>query len=234
LEGWEIYTEGLKTIGNWSNQPKYEGFWGFVYDWQTLISGGVALLAGLVVYAQLRIQRQQLDEERRKYNDLLKRQERAARIRIPHALAELMVFVEEGFYLWTTGGLKALKLPPQPIEVLMSAAEAIDDQSYESVRELVSALQIFESRHLERKGLSHFDPGQVAVDLAKLEFQIDRLFPFGRMANDEPVPFVKPAKEEIAKIFGKHETRLTMRAGNTANIQERLQRALRLVPDGKK
>lgn len=229
LEEWEIYTEGLKTIGMCSTQPKYDGFWGYVYDWQTLISGAVALLAGAVVYAQLVVQRKQLAEERRKQLELSKRQERAARIRIPHALAELMEFVENGFTAWVRGTLNSVKLPLRPVETLMSVAEAIDDTSYQTVRELVSALQVFESRHLERKRRSHFHPGQAAVDLAKLEFQIDRLFPFGRMSNEESVPFVKPVKDDIAAVFSKHEMRLSGK-GKASNIKERLEQALRLVP----
>lgn len=228
MENWEIYTEGLKAIGIWSTQPKYEGFWGFVYDWQTLISGGVALLAGVVVYAQLVVQRKQLAEERRKHLDVLKRQERAARIRIPHALAELMEFVENGFIAWGARSLNTIKLPVRPVETLMSVAEAIDDTSYETVRELVSALQVFESRHLEKRR-SHFDPGQAAVDLARLEFQIDRLFPFGRMSNEDAVPFVKSYKEDIAAVFRKHKIRLSGK-GKASDIEERLEQALRLVP----
>jgi hypothetical protein len=88
----------LAAIGMRSTQPKYDAFLGFVYDWQTLISDGIALLAGVVVYAQLVVQRKQLAEDRRKQLELSKRRERAARIRIPHVLAELMEFVEDGFY----------------------------------------------------------------------------------------------------------------------------------------
>ncbi len=134
-----------------------------------------------------------------------------------------------GFIAWGGSTLSSIKLPMRPVETLMSVAETIDDSSYETVRELVNALQVFESRHLERKRRSHFHPGLAAVDLARLEFQVDRLFPFGRMSSEEAVPFMKPDKDDIAVVFSKHEMRLSGE-GKAPDIEERLEQALRLVP----
>ncbi|MDI7865338.1 hypothetical protein MRS76_25980 [Rhizobiaceae bacterium n13] len=231
MENWDFYFEGLKAIGSISSQPKYQGVVGFLYEWQTLVSGSIALTAGALVYGQLRVQRQQLENDRLKHRDLLKRQERAARIRIPHALAELSEFVEEGLKLWVAGSkLNALELPTKPVDTLMAVAEWLDEASYESVHELVSALQVFQSRHLE-PGRSYFGRGQPGKDLAVLAFHIDRLFPFGRLKNDEPVHFVRPNRDDIAATLQRYHSSLVLHAGSETVIKQRVQQVLNLLPD---
>jgi len=36
--------------------PDYTGFWKLLYDWQTIIAGGAAIIGGVVAYVAGRIQ----------------------------------------------------------------------------------------------------------------------------------------------------------------------------------
>lgn len=229
MEQWEFYWDGLRTVGEWSSQPKYEGMIGVIYDWQTLISGILALIAGGAVYAQLRLQRMQLEDDRKKHSDQMKRQERAARIKIPHALANLTDFIEKAYASWLLGELRKCTLPHTPVQTLMAVSEAIDHLSYKTVRDVVSELQVFESRHLNKE--TNFHPGQVAIDLAKLKYQVDRLFDFGRMATDAPIDLISPSNNEIRTILHRAKTDLILKGFTAKEVEARFDSALALIPN---
>lgn len=201
MSEWELYLNGFKTLNVWSDAPKYTGIIGILYDWQTLISGLLAIVAGAAVWWQVRLQRTQINDERDKHIDLMQRRERSARMRIPHALSKLSQFFEDGYKAFENRKLHDLSLPQEPIETLMSVSESIDAQSYESVKELVDHLQVFEARHLRLKNPMERSESLALVDLAKLKFMTDRLYELGRAKNHAPVPFVMPTREELEALM---------------------------------
>jgi hypothetical protein len=227
---WEYYWRGMRLAWEWTFPEKYPGLVGLAYDWQTLISGFLALLAGGIVYYQTRVQKKQFEEERRDREVSERRRERAARIRIPHALADLSKFVEEGFVHWVKGNLLEHQLDPGPVETLKQVSEFIDDDSYDSVRELVNAIQVFQSRHLQAG--SKFLPGQAGIDLADLKYQIDRLYGFGRKVTNDPVPYVKADHEVITKILREQKLPLMQVTNGSPQVKTLVDQAILITPKG--
>lgn len=199
MENWELYLRGMNTIAQWNDVPKYSGLLGILYDWQTLISGVLAIVAGAAVWWQVRLQRKQINDERNKHLDQMQRRERSARIRIPHALSKLSQFFEDSYKAFEYQSLDGLSLPQGAIETLMSVSESVDDQSYESVKELVSHLQVFEARHLRLKSKMERSEHLLVIDLATLKFMTDRLYDLGRAKNYDPVPHIKATREDLEK-----------------------------------
>lgn len=197
MSEWELYLNGMNAIAKWNDVPKYTGLLGILYDWQTLISGVLAIVAGAAVWWQVRLQRAQINEERSKHIDQIQRRERSARIRIPHALSKLSQFFDDGYNAFENNSLEKLSLPQDAIETLMSVSESIDSQSYESVKELVSHLQVFEARHLAPKSRMERSVHLAVIDLATLKFMTDRLYDLGRAKNHDPVPPIKPTREHL-------------------------------------
>ncbi len=76
----------------------------FLYDWQTLISGGLAVLAAIatVIYLrrQIRIQQVQADLQRDQYEQENRQRVKAALIRVPHALVEIHDYLVGCYEAW--------------------------------------------------------------------------------------------------------------------------------------
>lgn len=107
---------------------------------------------------------------------------KAALIGIPHALVAIQRYLEGCFEAWENESPDDRPQPPtEALHVIMDAAY-VDDESFESMRQLVVHSQTFESR-LSSTGMKR--PvnalSDMVIDLAELSYLTLRLFEFGRM-----------------------------------------------------
>lgn len=172
---------------------------GFVYDWQTLIAGGLAVgaaaITGYLLWVQIRDQRNEVKRQQKAVN-------LAARIRLPHALAELNAYWSACFDAWRNGAPQSRPTPPfAALETVMKAAPVVDDKSFKSMQILVELAQAFESRlnHHGRARPRNISEVMVA-DIGELTWLTNRLYEFGRMEVEE-IPYVKPTRSEIEEVL---------------------------------
>ena len=201
MEDIHLWIEVLGMIAKWNQRPGYEGFWGFLYDWQTLISGVFALAAGAFVWLQVLQQGHQIQTEKEKHADLMKRRERAARIRIPHALSKLSAFYEHSYSAFISNTSFKGEIEPSAVQVLMEVSEAIDEISYESVNQLVIQTQVFEARHINADGSHKTSDHLYIIDLSRLKYLIDRLYDYGRLKSNDPVEYIAPDRATLEETL---------------------------------
>lgn len=173
----------------------------FLDRWQTLISGVLAVVAaGVTVYFLVR----QIEIEYRRDRISSKRAETGARIRIAPALSPLSVYVDEAFLHWARQDRTAPfpVFPHASIETLMQVSIDVDDETFQSIRELVQWAQVFEARVTGFLGRDTKPPvnwREVLVsDLMYLSCLISRLYKYGR---DQvlSLPFEEPSTEEMVR-----------------------------------
>ena len=207
-------------------------FWLLLDHWQTLVSGLLALGgAGISLFYlhkqikaqgdQLGLQKEAIDQQRvaldqqreatdqqqRQFEEKLRREEAAARIRIPHALSKFTRYNHSAMLAWEKQDPSARGQPPHDaIETLMEVAVAIDPRSYQSVQMLVQHMQVFEDR-LDAKGnawssaINEEDNRlrNMILDAAKMKYLVDRLYDYGRDRSRE-VPYSPPTMEQLYDI----------------------------------
>jgi hypothetical protein len=105
----------------------------FFYDWQTLISGGLAILAALatVIYLrrQIAIQQEPVDLQRAQYQQENRRKVKVALIGVPHALVEIHSYVFGCFDAWKAENPDDRPAPPtDAVMLIMDAAAHVDDE----------------------------------------------------------------------------------------------------------
>jgi len=171
----------------------------FLDRWQTLISGVLAVAAaGVTVYFLAR----QIEIESRRDRMSARRAETGARIRIAPALSPLSVYVDEAFLHWARQDRTALfpALPHASIETLMQVSIDVDDDTFQSIRELVQWAQVFEARvtgFLVQDTKPPVNWREVLVsDLMYLSCLINRLYKYGR-DQVSSLPFEEPSAEEM-------------------------------------
>lgn len=176
---------------------------GFFYDWQTLITGLLAVLAatvsGILLWKQIQDQRAQSDKaEQQKV--------RAVLIQVPHALAEINEYLVTCFDAWKRKKPDDRPRPPSAaLKVIMDAAAYVDDASFKSMQQLIIKAQTFESR-LASPGRQrpHNVLDIMIADIAELSYLTIRLFKFGRMDEDAPsIPYVKPTRADCEIILAR-------------------------------
>ncbi|MCC5780762.1 hypothetical protein H7H48_16995 [Nitratireductor sp. B36] len=167
----------------------------FLHEWQTLIAGGLALIGASFVYRQL------LDE-RRRHRLERERRTKAARIRTPHALQEIHNYLDACLEQWiATAPPERVDPPFSALNTLMEGAVDVDEQSYESIQELVFHAQAFDARVSEpvfSRPMNY--RGTMGVDLMTFYYLADRLYDFGRM-RVEKLPYIPPTRHDLCQIF---------------------------------
>ena len=160
--------------------------------WQTLIAGMLAALgAGATIWVLL----YQAKEEKR-------RREKAARIRVPHALSPLTSYLNFCFETWLepSSRQKFPDLPNAEIEVLMQVAPDIDEDTFETISEVVISTQSFADRakSFTAAGRSPVTRARAILiaDIAYLLFLTNSLYAYGRL-EAKSIPLCKPTRTEL-------------------------------------
>lgn len=173
----------------------------FLYDWQTLISGGLAILAALatVIYLrrQIALQQEQVDLQRDQYQQESRQKVKTALIGVPHALVEIHSYLGGCFDAWKAENPDDRPAPPtDALTIIMDAAAYVDDESFDSFRHLVIASQTFETRIASPgRQRAHNTLSTMIVDLAELSYLANRLLRFARMEpGAEAIPYVKSTR----------------------------------------
>lgn len=178
------------------------GFTAWLYDWQTLIAGGLALCAALIttffLFNQIDIQKSALKAQVEKDNRELDQQRKAALIQVPHALAEIGLYITDCYAGWQKQDLtKCPKAPKDAIKVLMTAAPYANSNSFKSFQILIVNLQIFETRIMAANLKNNEDAlRMMGVDLAVLAYLNARLFNYARFIELE-IPYTEPTYDEL-------------------------------------
>lgn len=172
----------------------------FLDKWQTLASGLLAVAAALVTVVYLR---RQINIERDRLNSEKDRALKGARIRVPHALSPLSRYAKEAFLYWVANDpdhQPVPKFPHQAVETLMQIAVDVDDETFQSLRELVLWLQIVEARtHVLSSGGQERSLNWREVfiqDLLRLNCLTNRLYDYGR-GDVLTLPYAEPTRKEM-------------------------------------
>lgn len=167
---------------------KYNNFWlDTAYDWQTLIT---ALIAGVSAAIAAYLLWRQVDDQRKENQRTREQQQIAARIKMPHALAQLSEYWKHCFRAFIADDLtkKTTTLPTDALEVIMAAAPTVETDTFNIMRTLVTQSQVFESR-LRSAQTRHIGnmTQTLLVDVASLDFLTDSLYDFARFETDRLV-----------------------------------------------
>jgi hypothetical protein len=180
----------------------------FFYDWQTLLSGGLAVLAALAIVVYLRrqiaLQQEQVDLQRNQYRQENHQKVKTALIGIPHALVEIHSYLIGCFDAWKAEKPDNRPAPPtNALKVIMDAAAYVDDESFDSFRHLVINSQTFETRIVSPgRQRAHNTLGTMIVDLAELSYLTTRLFRFARAEpGAETIPYDKPTRSDLEEAL---------------------------------
>ncbi|MER8589495.1 hypothetical protein NKH19_30580 [Mesorhizobium sp. M1338] len=207
-------------------EPKYDSWLLVLYDWQTLITGLLAVVAAVVggglLVVQIRDQRRQFQEERRQ-------QIKATLIQIPHALTEMNSYLVGCYDAWKRKTPDERPRPPsEALKIIMDAAAVVDEGSFKSMQQLIVNAQTFESR-VQSPGRQrpHNVLDTMIVDIAELSYLTTRLFKFGRMDEDtKTIPYVKPTRGDLEEVLARDfDLKLLL---ETDPLLARVERALRL------
>lgn len=191
-----------------------DSFW--LRDYQTLIVGILTLVVGvfgLVVALktikrlseQVNAQNQQLEQQKKQLElqtqereETKDQQRKAALIGVPHALDEIQRYNLGCFRAWMAEDLTVRPEPPHSaLRVIMDAVPYVDDESFESFRELVVLSQVIEARiGSHRKIREHQRLQTMLADVAAMAYLTERLFEFSRM-EVKTIPYVKPTRDNL-------------------------------------
>jgi hypothetical protein len=154
------------------------------FEWQTLIT---AAIAGLPAAVAAWLLWRQVDDQRKENRRVKQQQQIAARIKMPHALADLSEYWKHCFQAIISEDLskKTDVLPVGALETIMAAAPTVEAETFEIMRRLVTTSQVFESRFrsAQARPTSNIIP-TLLVDVAKLDFHTDSLYEFARFETD--------------------------------------------------
>jgi len=181
LEVDAIY-EHIDTLGQW------------IYDYQTIIAGLIAVFAAGVTVRRLSTQ---IDLQRSQQLWELQKEQRASRATLHHALSQIEDYLVRTFDALAMQNTVLPKMPIQAIDSLILAATCADKQSYETFHRLISGLQMFQSR-------LQVNPDKIndawwmdrMLDLLVISCATGRLFLYARDPNHE-LPFEKPTEQLV-------------------------------------
>ncbi|WP_273728802.1 hypothetical protein [Brucella gallinifaecis] len=192
------------------------GFVGWLYDWQTLIAGGLAIGAAAVTTCflicqtkllaqQNRNQRKAITNERRKEIREAERQRKLALIPVSHALSEIDDYLKASFEAWENNKPKERpESPSDALRIIFQAAPYVDLESFESFRQLIVESQTFESRYSRQKDLRLTDilPRMIA-DIGTYKYLTDRLYNYARFEKGHhSIPYNEPTYADLhSSIF---------------------------------
>jgi len=166
-------------------------------EWQSLVAGLFATIVGLftaaLIWSQLYVQKQQIEERRR--SEAL-----GATARLPDALSKLSSFTKQCVRYLTNKHDRVMAAPPTPpseaIQAIQESVRYVDPLSAKQLYELIVHYQILNSR------LPDFGPdgswleGQDFYDVALLQSHVNRAFPFARNSSDE-IPGGSFTRDEV-------------------------------------
>ncbi|ESZ17733.1 MULTISPECIES: hypothetical protein [unclassified Mesorhizobium] len=199
---------------------------GLLYDWQTLVTGLFALFGAFLLWVQIRDQKRQFKLEREQVILEGKRENLAARIGLPHALAELTKYWQASFEAWKKEDPDSRPKPPPlgALKTVMEAAVLVDQETFRSMQELVIHAQAFEARvdtPKSERALNFFET--MIFDIARLSYLTNRLYDFGRMRADK-TPYVPPTREELERELYRDLGMYALPAGDPLN--DRIRKAM--------
>lgn len=177
---------------------KYNNFWlDLAFDWQTLVTG---VLAGVPAAIGAWLLWRQINEQRNEVSRAREQQEIAARIRMPHALAQLSDYWKHCFraILAEDLSLKVEPLPLEALETIMAAAPTVNPQTFKIIQRLVVSSQVFESRLRTSKVslIGNMIP-TLLTDVASLDYNTDALYDYARFETDN-VDIGEPDRKALA------------------------------------
>lgn len=218
---------------NWFSDPSQ-----CLFEWQTLISGGLALAAAGLTVIYLKKQIIQSDEFHRIE---LRREHNAARSVLPVALAAISEFCNEiaeqvataiedrnkndfnaGFEENSSGGAEQkifvpVSLPGEVITTMKDFVETLSDSpNVRHVAELLSSLQILQARFcsfdLQQIGVLH-SLYSLLLDAAKVKLLTDSIYNYGRFVDENCFSIVNQESFDAAwkSIQGKAQGLVFMR-----------------------
>lgn len=182
------------------NAPKFSNpVVNALYDWQTLITGLLALAGAILLWIQIRDQRQQYTHDREQTALERKRENLAARIGLPHALSELNIYWKACLQAWKQKDPDVRPKPPplSALKTIMDAAVLVDEATYSSMQKLIIYAQAFEARvgmPVAERPINFFET--MIVDIARLSYLTNRLYDFGRMSAEQ-VAYVPPNRQDL-------------------------------------
>lgn len=121
----------------------FEVFGQWIYDYQTIIAGRLAVFGAIITVRRLSTQ---IDLYRSQQLWELEKEQRASRAELHNALSQIEDYLVRTFDALATQNSVIPKMPAQAMDSLILAATFADKQSYETFHRLVSGLQIFQSR----------------------------------------------------------------------------------------
>ena len=150
----------------------------FVFDWQTLMAGLLALVGAA---ATVWVIRTQIDDEHERHKDAIYRKSLVARAQMPDALSELSHFTEDCVIEYDRKTKAPTNRRSGAVDVLKNAIEFIDNTTALEVFDLVSFYQVHNARLYSsigsRGGIMDSDR---LYDTTKLRCLTDRLFSYAR------------------------------------------------------
>lgn len=179
----------------------------FLYRWQTLIAGGLALAGAYLTVAELE---RQLAQEREQEGRRRWRKHYAARAGLPSALTQIVEYarqslsVLEGIALPGSGsrvihspGWARPEIPSVPKEALATLQTCIESADQASMPKLARTLEEFQILHARLDGLmddispgssmivTTFYLGEQIVDYLEFDIRCSKMFDYARRVTDE-------------------------------------------------
>lgn len=207
----------------------------WLYTWQTLISGllalGAAYLAARKVGEQIRVMREQIAMEKRHRDDGIASKQRVARVAILHALSEMCSYTEQCMDALSSVPTPTSP-PPEPtksVTALMSGVEYLPEAPAETLVQLLQHYQVHRAR-LGQTPATAGDPLELVFDCIWLRHLTDRLFEYCRGEKSD----VHPAPDQAT--FAELKTAYTMCNGGLSGALTRqlavMQMCKRRASDG--
>lgn len=211
----------------------------FLFNWQTLVTGFMALGAAWwtisKIQTQILLQKDFNRDEAERYAEQQEREMWAARAHMHDALSGLCVFTENCFgYIASDHNPAAIpQSPVEDIAVFKSGIRHLDRQSADQIKILISKYQVHNSRLFNLASRQNLNrTAQQLVDLAELRWYIERVFDYARYEVDA-VPVSEPNQRDIQAAMGRAmQQNLNYQFTHVAEWTEFQRRAARSFPPG--
>lgn len=177
-------------------------------EWQTLISGFIALLAALIT---VRTIKQQIATEEIRHKEERERRAFAIRARIPSALSELSTYIESCFRGVFLADKTIIKSAPNVTDIFSDHVEFCDEETAKNIYRIICEYQILNSRiqsHFSG-GFAHIPKESRLCDCLKFHHMTLKMFDYAR--NEEKTFLLNELNMENKKDIA-HIIRLTDKA----------------------
>lgn len=170
------------------------GLWNFLYNWQTLTSG---ILAVIVATVTVFVIHWQISEERKRHADALYRKSLSARAQMPGALSAICEFTEQCILWYDRKHPTPPVAPAAAIDALKAGIEFADNDTATRIFELVSFYQIHNARlNATTPPVKAPEDADRLFDTTKLRCLTDYLFPYARN-EEKTAPVYNPSQDEM-------------------------------------